>query len=163
MSKFEELCEGLRRVKREFQAYQDDCTAFLVNWYMGLKQYMGAPEGYISYYATLGPYAGKKVMGLSSALQLGDDTYWHFGLAFDLFEEQGAFPTELVLFEILIKKADDKYEMKFLDGPSYLFGKEETAAFEVSYEFLFQDITAKFRDPLGDFLRTGDRKARRGF
>src|SRR5712672_2867541 len=98
MTKFEELCAAYSSVRREYGAYRHECMQFVGAMVAGLREYLGAPEGFVTLFAKGGSYAGRKVDGPAAAMHLADDTFWHFGVALDIYEDEGQMPLHCVGF-----------------------------------------------------------------
>lgn len=160
--RFDALGESYRKLRQEFYAYREVHREFAVRLYDAVTAYLQVPKGYVAYYATLGPYANKKVMGLAMAMQLADDGWWQMGLVFEVYEELGQFPTEPMPFVFYIRKPGDAFELKVADRTFHLSAGPDADFTEVA-EHLYEAMRERIEGALKRFLTTGDPKHRLGF
>jgi hypothetical protein len=163
MSKFEELCAAYSGVKREYDTYRHECMAFVGTLIAGLRDYLDAPEGFVNLYAKGGSFAGRKVDGPAAAMHIGDDTFWHFGVAIDLFEESNQFPMHSVGFDMRLKKVGHKFILHVEGGPPFELTKDNPDRLLPLYEFLFQFIKSRYENSFTEFVVKGDASRRFGF
>ncbi|HEY1068340.1 MAG TPA: hypothetical protein VGE52_19605 [Pirellulales bacterium] len=162
MSRFDDLCDALRKMKGELYEYRDFCYSVATKIFQGLEDYLEPPQGCLSYFCTMGTYAGKKVPGLSMAMQLGDDAFWEFGIVVDLVEDPGMMPTEPLTYKLKMKRLGEVVELRIVEGPTFSF-PVNADDFSSVHEFLYQDLHRKVQYALVDFLATGDPARRIGF
>lgn len=117
----------------------------------GLREFLDAPEGFVSFYATEGTFAGRKVDGPSAAMHLADDTFWHFGLAIDLFEEDGQMPYHSIGFQLKLRHTGSAYELFIDDSPMFEIRQPED--FRPVYEHFFEFLKQRYRTSFDEFLR----------
>ena len=91
-------------MKRQYDEYRKECMLVVGAMVAGLREYLEAPDGYVSLYCKHGSWAGRKVDSPLAAMHLADDTFWHFGISMDLFEESGQLPFHTIGFDIKLKK-----------------------------------------------------------
>jgi hypothetical protein len=163
MSKFEELCSAYSEVKREYNTYHHECMAFVGMLVDGLREYLDAPEGDVTLYAKSGSYMGRKVDGPAAAMHLDDDTFWHFGVAIDLYEETNQMPMHCVGFDMRLKKVGHKFMLHVEGGPPFELSKENPDRLVPVYDFMFQFIKARYENSFSEFLLKGDPSRRFGF
>ncbi len=163
MSRFEQLCETLRQTRRQYYAYREECSAFMSTFMMGLREYLDVPDGYCEYYATQGHWKGRKVPGLTAAMHLDDDSYFHIGVVIDLVEKPDTFPTEPNGFILKLKKRDNAFEVILPDDKQFVIDAVSEEAFEPVYEHMFNIMRKRYDNALREFLDTADVKRRQGF
>lgn len=162
MSKFDELCQALGAVRGEFYEYRRECFLIVGAFMEGLSEYLGAPVGQISLYAKGGSFAGRKVDGPAAAMHLADDTFWHFGVALDLNDEQGGLSYHTVGFDLRLKKVGNDFIIHVDDGPAHVVHSGRLADLEVIYEAMFVFLRDRYRNSFQEFLG-GDAGRRFGF
>jgi hypothetical protein len=163
MNKFEELCAAYGEVKRQYETYRHECMALVGALWTGLQEYLGAPEGHVSLYARSGPWSGRKVDGPSAAMNLADDTFWHFGLALDLYEETGQMPFHTVGFEMRLKKVGQKFILQVEQGPQLEIAGDGPDRFVPVFDYLYRFVKGRYQDAFSDFVLKGDATRRFGF
>jgi hypothetical protein len=163
MSKFEELCAAYGGVKREYETYRHECMALVGTLVAGLRDYLEAPEGFVNLFAKGGSFAGRKVDGPAAAMHMGDDTFWHFGIAIDLFEESNQMPMHCVGFDMRLKKVGHKFILHVEGGPPFELTKENPDRLAPLYEFIFQFIKGRYENSFSEFVIKGDASRRFGF
>ncbi len=163
MTKFEELCAAYGNMKQQYHANRRECMEFAGALWTGLREYLGAPEGMISLYARSGPWSGRKVDGPSAAMNLADDTFWHFGVALDIFEETGQMPFHTIGFELKLKKLGGKFTLVVEQGPQFELSGEGPDRFLPFFDYIYQFVKARYQNAFSDFLLKGDPTRRFGF
>jgi hypothetical protein len=163
MSKFEELCSAYSGVKREYDTYRHECMAIVGTLLTGLREYLEAPEGFVSLYAKGGGMAGRKVDGPSAAMHMADDTFWHFGIAIDLYEETNQMPMHCVGFDMRLKKVGHKFILHVEGGPPFELSKDNPDRMAALYDFIFQFIKGRYECSFAEFVLKGDASRRFGF
>lgn len=160
--RFDELGESYRKLRAEFYAYREIHREFAVRLYDGLMAYLQVPKGYAAFYATLGPYQNKKVMGLAMAMHLADDGWWQLGLVFEVYEVMGQFPTEPMPYVFYIRKPADFFELKVADK-TFSIPEGPDADFTEVAKHVYDSMRDRIEGALQRFLATGDPKHRLGF
>lgn len=163
MTRFEQLCSAYSGVKREYESYRSECLQFAALLLDGLREYLESPEGFVSLYAKSGALAGRKVDGPAAALHMGDDTFWHFGIAIDLYEESNQFPMHCVGFDMRLKKVGHKFILHVEGGPPFELSKENPDRLMPLYEFIFQYTKGRYENSFNEFVIKGDATRRFGF
>ena len=163
MTKFEELCAAYGEMKRQYHANRRECMDFVGAMWHGLREYLGAPEGMVSLYARSGSWAGRKVDGPSAAMNLADDTFWHFGLALDIFEETGQMPFHTIGFELKLKKLGGKFTLVVEQGPQFELTGEGPDRFRPFFDYIYEYVKARYQNAFSEFLLKGDPTRRFGF
>ena len=163
MTRFNELCSAYAEVNRQYGVYRTECMAFVGQLVTGLRQYLEAPDGFVSLYAKQGSFAGRKVDGPTAAMHLADDTFWHFGIALDLYEESGQLPYHCVGFDFRLKRVGNKFMLHVDSGPVFELTKENPDGFGPVYEYLFQFVKNRYQDSFSEFVLKGDSTRRFGF
>ncbi len=163
MSKFEELCEAYRAVNAEYFSYRNDCMELIGQLAIGLREYLDAPEGAVNLFAKGGAYAGRKVDGPLAAMHLADDTFWHFGVAIDIHQEEGMIPIHCVGFDMRLKQIGRKFILHVEGGPPFEVSQENPESIAQVYEFIFQFIKSRYETTFREFVIEGDATRRFGF
>ena len=163
MSKFEELCAAYSDVKRQYESNRRECMTLVAALWTGLQEYLGAPEGHVSLYARGGAWSGRKVDGPAAAMHLADDTFWHFGLALDLYEETGQMPFHTVGFEMRLKKVGAKFILQVEQGPQLEIAGDGSERFSAVFEYIYRYVKGRYQDSFNDFVLKGDATRRFGF
>jgi hypothetical protein len=163
MTKFEELCAAYGQLKQQYEANRRECMAAVGALWNGLREYLGAPEGMVSLYARSGSWAGRKVDGPASAMNLADDTFWHFGVALDINEETGQMPFHTIGFELRLKKIGAKFILQVEQGPQFELAGEGPERFLPLFDYIFQFVKGRYQNAFSDFLLKGDPTRRFGF
>jgi hypothetical protein len=163
MSRFDELCEALRGVRRQYAGYRDECFRFVGRFLEGFRDYLGAPPGHVNLYAKLGPLAGRKLDGPAAALHLADDGWWHFGIAIDLCEDPNVLPYDTVGFDLRLKYAGGRFLLALQDHPPFEFSNADPPAMAAVYDHMFHDLKTRYEQSFRDFLEKGDATRRLGF
>ncbi len=163
MTKFEELCAAYSNVRREYAAYRHECMEFVGAMVAGLREYLGAPEGFVTLFAKGGSYAGRKVDGPSAAMHLADDTFWHFGVALDIYEDEGQMPMHCVGFDMRLKKVGHKFILHVEGGPPFELTRDNPDRLMPLYEFIFQFVKSRYENSFNEFVLKGDATRRFGF
>ena len=163
MSKFNELCAAYGDVKRQYDDYRKECMLVVGAMVAGLREYLEAPDGYVSLYCKHGAWAGRKVDAPIAAMHLGDDTFWHFGISMDLFEQSGQLPFHTVGFDIKLKKVGHKYIVQCEEGPVFEVTRDSPDGFRPLYDFIYHFAKKRYHDSFSDFILKGDASRRFGF
>jgi hypothetical protein len=165
MSRYESLCTALRDLREKFQRSRTECYEFAGTLIAELREFLGAEEDAVSFYATLGSWSGKKVDGPSSAMNLGDDTFWHFGVAIDVVEEFGQMPCHTVGFEFRLKKIADHFLLVLHpEGPQFTISAAAPSAdLAALYEHLYQHTLRRYQGAYQGYFLEGEPNKRFGF
>lgn len=167
MSRFDELCAGYREVSRRYHDYRAGCFSLVDELLRGFREYLDAPEDVVSLFAKHGHLAGRKVDGPITALELRDDTFFHFGLVLDLYDEADYFPHHHVAFDLRLKRVQDRFLLHVDDGPAIEVPVEDSArrrtALELAYARLQTSVLDRYASTLEDFFDRGQANRRFGF
>jgi len=163
MSKFDELCTAYGDVKRQYDDYRNECMLVVGSMVADLREYLDAPEGHISLYCKHGSWAGRKVDSPIAAMYLADDTFWHFGISMDLFEESGQLPFHTIGFDIKLKKVGHKNIVQCDEGPVFELVRDSDDGFRPLYDYMYQYAKKRYSDAFSDFILKGDATRRFGF
>ena len=96
-------------------------------------------------------------------MHLADDTFWHFGVSMDLFEESGQLPFHTIGFDLKLKKIGHKFIVQCEEGPVFELTRETPEGFRPLYDYMFQFAKKRYQDSFDDFIRKGDATRRFGF
>lgn len=165
MSRYETLCAALRDLREKFVAHRLDCYTFAGRLIEGLREYLAADEDAVAFYATQGTWQGKKVDGPAAALNLGDDTFWHFGVAIDVVEEAGQMPCHTVGFEFRLKRLPEHFLLALIpEGPQFqLAANDPDADLRGVFEHLYQTTLKRYGEAYRGYFVAGEPAKRFGF
>jgi hypothetical protein len=165
MSRYETLCAALRDLREKFMAHRVDCYAFAGQLVDGFREYLGVDEDAVAFFATQGSWQGKKVDGPAAALNLGDDTFWHFGVAIDVVEEIGEMPCHTVGFEFRLKRLPEHYLLAVMpDGPQFqLSASHPERDAQGVYEHIYQTTLKRYGEAYRGYFVEGEPGKRFGF
>ena len=162
-SRFDELCQALGRVHGQYAEYRQQCALFAGRFRDRLQRYLGAPDGNVSFYARQGTFNGRKVDGPISAMHLGEDASWHFGVVIDLYVEESVFPGHCVGFKIGLKKVDNEFHLLIEEEPLMIVEEHNDEQLERVFARMFEIVRTRYENSFQEFLRTGDSNRRFGF
>ncbi|MFA6583629.1 MAG: hypothetical protein WCS77_04960 [Elusimicrobiaceae bacterium] len=164
MSKFNQLCKAYATARKSFFDYRDECFEF-TSWLLeGLVSYLDCPVEQIGYFPLKGDFQPGHTYTLMGAMDLEDDTYWHFGMGITLYEQKKKFPHETVLFEFMIKKADGKFTVKMdAEGTEFHIAKDDPASAHKLYEKIYEEIRESYSSGLQHFLEEDETARKIGF
>jgi hypothetical protein len=119
-SKFDEICLTYRQSRRGLLEYQDVCQGFAKDLVYGMIDYFDWPHNQEITYIPLGEDVdpNNRFYAISAAMQMDDDSFWHFGLELTVQEPGGSYPLPF-LMSFFIKKVGPHFIVKL--GPE---GKE---------------------------------------
>ena len=167
MSRFDDLCASYRQIQQQFVEYREACFTLANELTGGLAAYLEAPEDVVALFARHGQFAGKKVAGPAAAFELGADTYWHFGLVIDVYQEEGLFPYHNVGFDLKLKKLPEKFLLHINNAPAFEIAavdrRARVAGLTGVFEHLHADIRTRYAAAFAGFFTEGDPAARFGF
>lgn len=120
MSKFEEICRVYSKSRRLFLDYEDECRNFARSLVDGMIEYFEWPHTQEITYIPLGEEINpnNRFYALAGAMQMDDESFWHFGVELTAEEPGGAYPLPF-LMSFFIKKMGPHFIVKL--GPQ---GKE---------------------------------------
>jgi hypothetical protein len=162
-SRFDLLCRALERVHDQYAEYRQQSALFASHFRDRLRAFLGAPEENVTFYARQGTFNGRKVDGPVSAMHLGDDACWHFGIVIDLYVEDSVFPGHSVGFNIGLKKLDQDYHLVIENLPPMIVQEGDDAQLEGVFEQMFEIVRSRYENSFQEFLKTGDSNRRFGF
>jgi len=167
-SRFDQLCHALKEVRTQFNNHRTECLHVAARLRDGLSQYLEAPEGHVSLYANRGDFAGRKMDGPAAAMKLENDTFWHFGIVVDLYEEPGVLPYCCVAFDVRMKKTGRGFELFVDTGEEYQVTLDAAAAEDAGqlqslFDHLFKFIVGRLDGAFEAFNTHGDSSRRFGF
>lgn len=165
MSRYETLCAALRDLREKYAQHRGDCFALTGQLVAGLREFLGVDEDIVAFYATQGSWAGKKVDGPAAALHLGDDTFWHFGVAIDVFEEADQMPCHAVGFELRLKRLPDHFLVALMpEGPQFqISAAAPENDLRALYEHLYQHVLKRYGEAYRGYFVEGEPGKRFGF
>jgi hypothetical protein len=165
MSRYETLCAALRDLREKYAQHRLDCYALTAQMVDGLREFLGVDEDLVSFFATQGSWQGKKVDGPAGALNLGDDTFWHFGVSIDVMEEVDQMPCHTIGFEFRLKRLPEHYLLAIIpDGPQFqVSAAAPEADLRAVYEHLYQHSLKRYGEAYRGYFVEGEPAKRFGF
>ncbi len=160
MSKFDQLCKAYTKARRNFFDYREDCTAFSTWLMTGLLTYLDCPPDQLRFFPLKGELRPGHTYTLMGAMDLEEDTYWHFGAGLTLYEKKDKTPQETVVFEFMIKRGEKTYTVKMdVGGHEYHIERDDIAAAHKLYEAIFSEIRDSYTAGLQHFLEQDETSA----
>lgn len=117
MSKFEEICQAYGQARRTFSNYEDTCRDFARDLVFGMIDYFEWPQEQEITYIPLGEELdpNNKFYALAGAMQMDDDSFWHFGVELAIHAPGGSYQKSFVI-SFFIKKVGQYFIVKL--GPN---------------------------------------------
>ena len=156
-SKYDELCQTYRTSRKSFLAYQDDCQMFARDVVDGMIEYFEWPTSQEITYIPLGEEIdpNNRFYAISAAMQMDDDSFWHFGLELTVEEPSGAYPLPF-LMSFFIKKIGDAFVVKLgPKGKEFRIPEERRGELKPFYDIVFKHITHFFTHKYQDAVTKG--------
>lgn len=119
-SKYDEICFTYRKSRKMSLEYENLCQVFARDLVDGMIEYFEWPQDQEITYIPLGEELdpNNRFYALSGAMQMDDESFWHFGLELTVQEPGGSYPLPF-LMSFFIKKIGPHFIVKL--GPK---GKE---------------------------------------
>ncbi len=116
MSKYEEICQAYRKSRREFLKYEETCRVFASELIEGIIDYFEWPRDQEITFIQLGEEMNPtdRFYALAGAMQMDDESFWHFGVELTVHEPAGIYPQPFLL-SFYIKKTGPIFIVKL--GP----------------------------------------------
>ena len=156
-SKYDELCQTYRKSRKAFLAYQDDCQSFAREVVDGMIDYFEWPTSQEITYIPLGEDMdpNNRFYAISAAMQMDDESFWHFGLELTLEEPGGAYPLPF-LMSFFIKKMGNIFIVKLgPTGKEFSIPEERRGELAPFYDIVFNHITRFFAYKYQDAVTKG--------
>ncbi len=159
MTKFEELCKIYTKAGKDFNDYRWKCIDFATEMGEGLADYLECNKDDIQYYLVSTVAQPKEATPPQEAhprdaLFLEDDTFWHYGMGINLYMESIKNPATTYIFDLAIKEENKNFIIKFLkQQQEFNIDPSKPAQFQPMYEFIFDEIKARFDNELEKFLK----------
>lgn len=156
-SKYEELCQTYRTSRKAFLAYQDDCQLFARDIVDGMIEYFDWPTSQEITYIPLGEEIdpNNRFYAISAAMQMDDESFWHFGLELTVEEPSGAYPLPF-LMSFFIKKLGNIFIVKLgLNGKEFRIPEERRGELTPFYDIVFKHVTHFFTHKYQDAVTKG--------
>ena len=164
MSKFEDLCRAYATSRKNYFDYRDACLKFGTNLVNGMIDYFKCPREQVKFIPLKEDIKPNTMYSLLGAMDLDDDTFWHFGLGLTLYEAPNVFPQETALLPLLVKKVDDSFIVKFgTHGEEFKIHKDKPDEQTAFYEFVFRQIKESYEKALQRFLEQKETSRKIGF
>lgn len=156
-SKYDELCQTYRNSRKAFLNYQDECQTFARDVVDGMIDYFEWPTSQEITYIPLGEDIDptNRFYAISAAMQMDDESFWHFGLELTLEEPSGAFPVPF-LMSFFIKKVGNTFIVKLgPKGKEFNIPEERRGELAPFYDIVFKHITNFFAYKYQDAVTKG--------
>ena len=112
MTKFEELIKIYTKSGNDFNNYRWKCIDFAKDIGKNVANYLECKEEDITYY--LYDKDGKPIEAhLRDALELKNDSFWHYGMGINMYLEGNKNPAPPFIFNMKIKSDKDKFIVEF--------------------------------------------------
>lgn len=127
-------------------------------------KYFDCPREQVTYIPLAGEIDPKHKYSLAATMNLGEDTYWHFGLGITLCPVEDDGPTETVMLAFSLKRHDDYFDIR-ISGLNDEFHIHENSHDEYAlfYDFIFDKIKEDYEKGLQKFLDQEDGTRKIGF
>jgi hypothetical protein len=146
MTRFEELCKTYMQSKRAFNEYETACRNFARDLIAGMVQYFDWPRSQEITYIPLGEEItpSNRFYALAGAMQMDDQSFWHFGVELTIYEYEGSNPVAFVL-SFFVKKVGNYFIVKLgPKGKEIRVLEEERDKLEPLYDAVFVQIKEFF-------------------
>ncbi|MBE2219906.1 MAG: hypothetical protein IAF02_00105 [Anaerolineae bacterium] len=156
-SKYEMLCQTYRASRKTFLAYQEDCQIFARDVVDGMIEYFEWPTSQEITYIPLGEEIdpNNRFYAISAAMQMDDESFWHFGLELSVEEPSGAYPLPF-LMSFFIKKIGDTFVVKLgPNGKEFRIPEERRGELSPFYDIVFKHIVHFFTNKYQDAVTKG--------
>jgi hypothetical protein len=160
MNKFDEICEAYKNSRHEFFDYEGECRKFVVQIVQGLIKYLRCPKEQIKYYPINEEPEKNTEYHIGGAMEFNDnDRFWHIGLGITIYEAPRVYPQETIRAELLIKKVDDQYHVKFgKRGKLFKLPEDDIDNF---YNHIYESLLNLYRGDLHQYLNEENTKIRK--
>jgi hypothetical protein len=159
-TKYEELLAASRAAAGRADNYRLRSYAVANAMRTGIANFLGCPLQAVGFRPVLKPAETTKPYSAISAMELGEDGYWHFGLLFTV-------PPHLLVLRFMMKVTPKE---SFVVKPFWLSGgapEFEVAAekgdFSAIAQWVFERMKDEFEAGLDRFLAGDDETAKIGF
>lgn len=157
VTKYDELCGTYRNSRKAFLVYQDECQAFARDIVDGMIEYFEWPSSQEITYIPLGEEIdpNNRFYAISAAMQMDDESFWHFGLELTIEEPSGAYPLPFLL-SFFIKKIGLVFIVKLgPNGKEFKIPEERRGELAPFYDIVFKHITHFFTHKYQDAITKG--------
>ncbi|MGB4868915.1 MAG: hypothetical protein WBP47_02665, partial [Candidatus Promineifilaceae bacterium] len=116
-TKYDEICLTYRKSRKMFLDYENLCQAFARDLVDGMIEYFEWPQNQEITYIPLGEELdpNNRFYALAGAMQMDNESFWHFGLELSVEEPCGSYPLPF-LMSFFIKKVGPHFIVKL--GPN---------------------------------------------
>ena len=156
-SKYNELCQTYRDSRKAFLFYQEDCQGFARDIVDGMIEYFDWPTSQEITFISLGDDIdpNNRFYAISAAMQMDDESFWHFGLELVVEEPNGAFPLPF-LMSFFIKKMENSFIVKLgPKGKEFRIPEDRRGELAPFYDIVFKQITNFFINKYQDAVTKG--------
>ncbi|PID85311.1 MAG: hypothetical protein CSB13_08680 [Chloroflexi bacterium] len=156
-TKYDELCQAYRTSRKNLLIYQDECQVFARDIVNGMIEYFEWPTSQEITYIPLGEGIdpSNRFYAISAAMQMDDDSFWHFGLELSVEEPGGSYPLPFLL-SFFIKKIGNVFVVKLgPKGKEFKIPENRRRDLEPLYDIVFKHITHFFNYKYQDAITKG--------
>jgi hypothetical protein len=154
MSKFEEVCRVYQQSRQKFLEYEVECRNFARTLIDGIIDYFEWPHTQEITYIQLGEEINPndRFYALAGAMQMDDESFWHFGVELIAEEPGGSHPMPF-LMSFFIKKVGPNFIVKLgPQGKAIRIPENKTDDLGPFYEVIFQQIMQFFSKEYQDAI-----------
>jgi hypothetical protein len=156
MTKYEELCDLYAKSEKHFLKDFEACLAMSGIILKGLTQHLNCPSDLIEIIPIDREPKPGEAYGPAGALQLGEDSFYHFGISVNLSGKS-------VRLRISLKKVEEGFSLKFGDHPEVFIISHEGGELTPFLEFVFKKIKEYFKNIYSSFMQKGEGPHKLGF
>ncbi len=156
-TKYDEICKTYRQSRKAFREYQEDCQNFARDLVDGMVEYFEWPHSQEITYIPLGEEIDptNRFYAISAAMQMDDDSFWHFGLELAVEEPGGAYPLPFVM-SFFIKKVGALFIVKLgPQGKEIKIHEDRRRELDPFYDAVFVQIMSFFTHKYQDAVTKG--------
>lgn len=140
MTRFEELCASYATARKNFFGYREACWGIASTLVKGMIEYFQCPEDVV----TLVPLNEEVTPGrytIPGAMHFADDSFWHLGVKFRIYQAPNTHPQEEFLIDFHIKKLNDFFLVKMgPDSAEFKVHADRKEEFEEIYAWLYKRL-----------------------
>jgi len=164
MSIYEELGRAFGASRHAFGDYRAECTKFAGAFLRGFADYIECdPNRAFNFIPLKEPVKDDTTYTIPGAMHLDDDTYWHLGVLFCVYEKPNIDPPNQVLMRLKIKHLDDTYLVQIGDGQEYQIKDPTSEALRPIFDEIVAEMMDYYQSGLARFLRRQTKKTAMGF
>ena len=142
MSKYDEIVELAKQASIDIQAYQRESIRFVETLASECANYLEADVYLVSAEDAVSETTTEVKKTAWESMSMGEDNYWHFGLALILFPTGGQYSIPL-----FFKKVKDRYELHIANDrkrKTFWLHDLKSESFQPFLDYLFSSIKDYF-------------------